>query len=228
MKKTKLVSAVGGEVNLSDFITQNLHLLPVPSVPEISLYTAHPASRVGKLGNKDIHGDDHPPYWAYRWAGGTVLARHILDHPEVVAGWRVLDLGSGSGIVGIAAAKAGAKAVVSVDIDPNASIANRLNAAVNGVHITTICQDILNNAPPETDIIAIGDLFYDPNLAGKVTAYLDKCIAARITVIVGDPGREYLPRERLRVLSKHSVPDFGDGEASSPDASAVYLFRSKP
>lgn len=157
-----------------------------------------------------------------------MLARHILDHQKMVAGRRLLDLGSGSGIVGIAAAKAGAKVVVSVDIDPHASIANRLNAAVNEAQVTVICQDILDNEPPETDIIAVGDLFYDANLAAKVTAYLDKCIAVGLTVIVGDPGRDYLPRERLQKLSKYPVPDFGDGKTSSTDESAVYFFKSKP
>lgn len=210
------------------FILENLHILPTPAVAEISLYTAHPASGLGKLGNQDIYGNDHPPYWAYRWAGGTVLARYILDHPAMVAGLHVLDLGAGSGIVGIAAAKAQATTVVCVDTDPYAAIASRMNAAVNAVNIDTICKDILDDDPPEVDMIAVGDLFYASDIAGRVVAYLDRCITAGIKVLIGDPGREYLPHHRLRILSKYSVPDFGNGSAASTDTSAVYLFESKP
>ncbi|MHC1549214.1 class I SAM-dependent methyltransferase [Phyllobacterium sp. K27] len=221
MKKFRLAPAIGCTADLHDFIIGNMRILPVPSVPEISLYTAHPASRLGKLGNQDINGNDHPPYWAYRWAGGTVLARYILDHPETVAGLRVLDLGAGSGIVGIAAAKAGATTVLCVDVDPHAAIVSRLNAAVNAVNIVPVCKDILDDDPPETDIITVGDLFYDSAIAERVRAYLDRCIAANITIIVGDPGRAYLPRDRLYLLSKYAVPDFG-GSAST---SAVYHYE---
>lgn len=215
-------------VDPRDFILENLHILPTPAVAEISLYTAHPASGLGKLGNQDIYGNDHPPYWAYRWAGGTVLARYILDHPAMVAGLHVLDLGAGSGIVGIAAAKARATAVVCVDTDPYAAIASRMNAAANAVNVDTICKDILDDDPPEVDMIAVGDLFYASDIAGRVVAYLDRCITAGIKVLIGDPGREYLPHERLRILSKYSVPDFGNGSVASTDTSAVYLFENKP
>lgn len=227
LRKTKLVRTVGGSADPYAFIAENLHIMPVPSVAEILLYTAHPASQLGKLENQGVYGNGLPPYWAYRWAGGTVLARYILDHPAMVAGLRVLDLGAGSGIVGIAAAKVGATTVLCVDIDPRAAIASRMNAAVNAVNIDTICKDILDDDPPETDIIAVGDLFYDSAITERVVAYLDRCTAAGIKVIVGDPGREYLPRDRLCILSKYPVPDFGNGKSALVEASAVYLFESK-
>lgn len=222
-----MVRTLTRTVNPSDFIVEHLHILPVPSVAEISLYTAHPASRLSQRGNQDVSGNDHPPYWAYRWAGGTVLARYILDKPPMVAGLRVLDLGAGSGIVGIAAAKAGASTVLCIDIDPCAAIASRMNAAVNAVSIDTICKDILDTDPPEADVIAVGDLFYNSNIAQRVVAYLDRCTAVGIKVIVGDPGREYLPHDRLRMLSRYTVPDFGNGMAASTEPSAVYLFKTK-
>ncbi len=224
LRKSQSVDAATQFVDPRDFILEKLHILPVESVPEISLYTAHPASGLGKRGNQNIYGDEHPPYWAYRWAGGTVLARYILDHPAMVSGLRVLDLGAGSGIVGIAAAKAGAGAVQCVDIDPHAAIAGRLNAAVNSVSIVTICKDILDEGSPDADIIAVGDLFYDSDIAEKVSAYLAQCVADGIKVIVGDPGREFLPHSRLRLLGEYSVPDFGNVPGDQNAVSAVYQF----
>jgi predicted nicotinamide N-methyase len=212
-------------VNMESFIRGNMAIQPVPSVPEISLYTAHPGSRLGRLGNKDLYGQDHPPYWAYRWAGGTVLARYILDHPATVEGLRVLDLGTGAGLVGIAAAKAGAKEVAAVDIDLQAVIASRLNAQLNMVDITVSCADILKDEPPAVDLIAVGDLFYAAALAESVSIYLGKCADRGIKIIVGDPGREFLPRSRLQLLAEYPVPDFGGGQADAAEMSAVYRFE---
>lgn len=137
----------------TEFIRANTRIAPVPSLPEIRLYTPHPASGLRRLTDPhqsiDVDeetDDDGPepqaPYWAYVWAGGAVLARHILDHPEIVAGRRVLDLGAGSGLVGIAAAKAGAREVIAAEIDRNGVAALGLNAAANGVVITVIADDI--------------------------------------------------------------------------------------
>ena len=197
------------------FISANLDLIPAPSVPEIKLYRAHPRSGLSRLLGEDCV----QPYWAYGWAGGTVLARYILDHPEIIAQKRVLDLGTGSGIVAIAAMKAGAAHVTAVDIDPHAIAAAALNAEANGVEIELKCEDLLDGPAPDTDLILVSDLFYDKTTAERLTAFLMTCDAE---ILVGDPGRAYLPRERLTPLAEYDVPDFGVGHTGKP--SAVYRF----
>ena len=197
----------------------NMRLAPVPSLPEILLHTAHPGSGLrrfaGSIGSKS---DARPPYWAYPWAGGAALARYFLERPQAVAGRRVLDLGAGSGIVGIAAAKAGAGEVVAAEIDRHAAAALELNAAANGVAIAVLGGDPLGLPPPSVDLVAVGDLFYDRRLAVRVTAFLDRCLAAGIDVLIGDPGRAYLPRSRLAVIAEYRVPDFGQGAAMTTSA----------
>jgi predicted nicotinamide N-methyase len=217
----------GGRPEPVDFIRRSLHLLPVPSLAQIRVYTAHPSSRLSRLLAADEDGEDPPPpYWAYHWAGGTVLASYILDRPETVAGLRVLDLGAGSGVVGIAAAKAGATVVIAADVDANAVAAIGLNAAANGVRITAIGEDLVAGDPPSVDLVAVGDLFYEEGLAIRVTGFLDRCLAAGIKVLVGDPGRAYLPHGQLRLLAEYPVADFGD--ASSADRpSSVFSFEHR-
>lgn len=190
------------------FIRQNLAVLPV--IADISLYTAHPGSGLRRLADND---DAAPPYWAYRWAGGLALAHHVLARPETVRGRRVLDLGAGSGLVGIAAAKAGATGVLSAEIDPNGIAAIGLNAGLNGVTVTAVGDDLVGGTPPEVDVVLVGDLFYAPELAERVTAFLDRCLAADIEVLVGDPGREFLPLARLEQMAEYAVADVGSGAA---------------
>jgi predicted nicotinamide N-methyase len=209
------------------FIQTNMRIAPAPSLPEICLYTAHPASGLWRLvGGNEEEVDPLPPYWAYHWAGGTVLARYILDRPETVAGLRVLDLGAGSGVVGIAAAKSGAKVVIAADIDRNAIASICLNAVANAVNITTIWEDLTSSAPPPVDLILVGDLFYAQELAELVTAFLERCVAAGIEVLVGDPGRAYLPLSQLRLLAEYPVADFGNANSAAMKLSAVYSFES--
>ncbi len=203
--------------SIEAFIAARLELAPAPSVPEIRLYRATPSSGVGRFGGED----GAPPYWAYSWAGGTVLARYILDHPDVVAGRRVLDLGCGSGVVAIAAAKAGAAQVLAVDIDAHAIAATRINAAANGVTIEAMAADILDGAPPVVDLILVGDLFYDHDTATRVTNFLTR---SGIEALIGDPHRAYLPHDRLEPLAKYDVPDFGVGQTQQP--STVFRFLS--
>lgn len=202
--------------DIESFVRTNMRIAPVPSLDGIRLYTAHPGSGLRRLAGQ---GEDAPPpYWAYRWAGGTVLARYILDRPETVSGLRVLDLGAGSGIVAIAAAKAGARTVIAADIDPRAVAATGLNAALNGVTVETLLADLAAGPPPEVDVIAVGDLFYERELAIRVTAFLDRCLACGIRILIGDPGRAFLPHERLRLLAEYPVADFGElaGDISRP------------
>ncbi|MBW8881599.1 MAG: methyltransferase [Asticcacaulis sp.] len=190
-----------------DIIRSRLRLAPVPGVPGISLYQAHAGSGLSRLLGEDAP----PPYWAYNWAGGTVLARYILDHPDVVAGKTVLDYGCGGGIVAIVAAKCGAK-VQATDIDPHALTAVALNAEANGVRIEL--SDSLNGV----DLILGGDVFYDEAPAERNLAFLTE---AGREALIGDPGRKWLPVDRLQRLATYDVPDFGShGDVMG----AVYSF----
>ena len=164
----------------------------VPLVPEIRLYRAHPGS--GLRGATPA-----TPYWAYPWAGGIVLARHILDNPRIVAGRRVLDLGAGGGLVAIAAAMAGALAVTATESDMLGRVALGLNASANDVRVAVLEADrSLSRVPvPAVDLILAGDVFYAPAVARQMAAFRGRCHAAGIEVLVGDPDRRGLPRSRL-------------------------------
>ncbi|QFY60125.1 methyltransferase [Rhizobium grahamii] len=195
-------------MDIASFITTNLRLEPSPASPDIRLYTAHPGSRLSRL--QGHAADASPPYWAYSWAGGTVLAQHILKYPHIVSGRRVLDLGAGSGLVAIAAAKCGAVTVAAAEIDSNAATAIRLNAVANGVAVEVLLlADGLPMVPPAVDIILAGDVFYDPDVAADVLPFLVKSRAAGIDVLIGDPFRRPLPADQLTLLAEYTVPDFG-------------------
>ncbi|MFG1202283.1 methyltransferase [Xanthobacter aminoxidans] len=188
------------------FIRAETRLRPVPLVPEISLHVADEAvpiwhrteEELGELGLP-------PPFWAFAWAGGQALARHVLDHPETVRGKRVLDFASGSGLVGIAAMKAGAAAVTCADIDPFAVAAIALNAEANGIALSPV-QDDLIGRDEGWDTVLAGDIAYERDLSEKVFAWLLALAARGATVLIGDPGRTYLPKERLTKLADYSVP----------------------
>ena len=205
-------------LDVKSFIRENLPLTAVQSLPEIRLHIAHPGSGLRRLEG------DAAPYWAYPWAGGTALARYVLDHPQTVAGRRVLDLGAGSGIVAIAASKADAGKVIAAEIDRNALAALELNAAANAVSVTIIDHDVIGGEPPPVDIVLVGDLYYEHRLAKRVTAFLDRCVAAGVDVLIGDLGREHLPLSRLRVLADYPVSDFGDGKGTAPKQGRVFAF----
>ncbi|WP_064685865.1 class I SAM-dependent methyltransferase [Rhizobium bangladeshense] len=204
------------------FIQANLPISPVLAIPEILLHTAGPASGLWRLAGREEA--DPAPYWAYPWAGGAVLARHLLDRPEAVIGRRVLDLGAGSGLVAIAAAKAGAAAVTAIDVDANAIAAIGLNATVNGVSIVAVAANIIDEPPPEeTDLLVVGDLFYDPELAVRVMAFLRRCQTAGIEVLIGDPHRAYLPQGALQRIATHAVSDFGAGSSGEAVQAGVFF-----
>jgi predicted nicotinamide N-methyase len=150
-----------------------------------------------------------PAFWAFAWAGGLALARYLLDHPETVEGRHVVDLASGSGLVAIAAAKAGAAAVTAYDIAPDAAVAIGMNAAANGVTVRAVCADVLDEddlPAPGADLVLVADAFYEPELAGKVMRFVARCHARGAAVLVGDFGRAYLPRHQLKPLASYDVP----------------------
>ncbi|MBX3431307.1 MAG: methyltransferase [Hyphomonadaceae bacterium] len=190
-------------------------------MPEIRTHKAGPHSGLWRLARADENFG--APYWAQYWGGGLALARHVLDHRNIIAGRDVIDLGCGSGLVAIAAAKADARGVTAIDCDPYAIAAARLNAAANSVAVVSICEDILDGDPPAADLILAGDLFYDPELGERVTAFFDRCLSANIEILIGDPGRAPLPRTRLKLLAEYPGPDFGDS-ATVTRMNAVFSF----
>ena len=190
-------------VAVAAFMRANLPIRSVPGLPGLRLHQAGPRSGLSRITR------DAPPYWAHLWGGGLALARYFTEH-ETVHGRRVLDLGAGSGLVAIAAAKAGARSVSVSDSDPDALAAVVVNAALNDVAINIRQSDLLDGPPPAVDLVAIGDLFYEADLARRVVAFLDRCAEAGIDILIGDPFRASLPRKRLRLVAEYEVRDFGD------------------
>jgi predicted nicotinamide N-methyase len=190
-----------------DFIHDNTMARPVPLCPEISIFVADEALPLWEKTEEELGALGlPPPFWAFAWAGGQALARYVLDHSETVRGKRVLDLGAGSGLVAIAAMMAGAVRVTAADPDPWAAAAISLNADLNGVHVTATDADLLGGPPGDHDAILVGDLFYEKPLAERVLGFLDRCLIAGADVLVGDPGRSYLPKDRLEKLADYGVP----------------------
>lgn len=187
---------------------------------------AHQATGLWRLAAESGDPDPPPPYWAFPWAGGLALAHYLTENPQQVAGRRVLDLGAGSGLVAIAAARCGAAAVTAVDVDPFAVAAVGVNAEANGVAVAVLAGDITAGKPPDVDVLTVGDLFYEKPLARRVGAFLDRCAARGVTVLVGDPNRRYLPRNRLTKLAEYVVPDVGEVEATATNPSAVFIWQA--
>jgi predicted nicotinamide N-methyase len=179
-------------------------LIPTPLVPEVSLYCAENAYDVWSLTDD---GDESAPmpFWSFPWAGGQALARYILDHPDIVAGRRVLDLAAGSGLVAIAAALAGAADVTANDIDPYAAAAQEMNAKANGVQMSSVMADLLDTET-DADVVLAGDVCYERDLSDRMLAFLARAQTRGASVLLGDPGRTYLPRERLAEVASYDVP----------------------
>jgi predicted nicotinamide N-methyase len=213
------------------FIRANTRLRPVPLVPEISLHLADEAVPLWQKTEEELAAIGlPPPFWAFAWAGGQALARYVLDHPEVVAGQRVLDLGAGSGLVSIAAAMAGGAPVVAADIETFSECAIALNAEANGVHVEVLIADLLDNPAqraPRADVILVGDLFYEQTTAQRALAFLSRNLAMGTRVLVGDPGRAYLPKDRLRKLADYAVPVTRDLEDNDIKHTAVFALASR-
>jgi predicted nicotinamide N-methyase len=188
-----------------DFIRANTRALTVPNLP-IRLYTADELTPLWEATEKDLARHNvSPPFWAFPWAGGQALAHYILDHPEAVRSKRVLDLASGSGLVAIAAALAGAPDVAANDIDPMCEAAIALNAELNGVPIRFVGGNLLEDAPPDVEVILAADVFYEQRPAQMFRAFLERAHANGISVFAGDPGRTYFPRDAFRQAAEYSV-----------------------
>ncbi|WP_238010964.1 50S ribosomal protein L11 methyltransferase [Dactylosporangium sp. AC04546] len=188
------------------FVTANTRLAKVPLVPEVLLHQADEAIELWQRTEAD-HGGAQlpPPFWAFAWAGGQALARHVLDEPGLVAGRRVLDLAAGSGLVAIAAMLAGAAEVTAVEIDPLAVAAIEVNAAANAVRVTPLLADVLDQRV-DADVVLAGDVFYSRDMTARMLGFLRAAAATGATVLAGDPGRAYLPREQLTLVAAYDVP----------------------
>jgi predicted nicotinamide N-methyase len=189
------------------FILENTKAIAPPLVPEIMLQLAEESLPIWQKTEEEL-GELNvpPPYWAFAWAGGQALARYLLDNPDVCRGRPALDLGSGSGISAIAAARAGAFPVIAADIDRLALAACSLNAAANGVALETTDRDILSGPPPKASLLIVGDLFYERTLADRVLSFIDAAKNDGCTVYIGDPRRTYFPQGRFTPLAEYQVP----------------------
>lgn len=205
------------------FIRANTTILTPPLVPEVQLHLAHEAVPIWQKTEEEL-GEMGlaPPFWAFAWAGGQALARHVLDHPDIVRGRNVVDLASGSGLVAISAMKGGAHHVLAADIDGFSVAAMAINAALNGVVLQVTGEDLLSHDPPAVDLILVGDLFYEKDLAGRCFNWLQRAEAQGTQVLIGDPGRSYLPRDKLEKLAEYAVPVTRELEDSEIKRSAVW------
>jgi predicted nicotinamide N-methyase len=213
-------------VRKSDFIAQNTTVMTPPLVPEIKLHLAHEAVPLWQKTEEEL-GEMGlpPPFWAFAWAGGQALARYTVDHPELVRARKVLDLATGSGLVAIAAALCGGD-VIAADIDAFAAAAAAMNAKLNDVKIDIRCEDPLVQTPQLFEVVLVGDLFYEKTLAERCLAWLRLAQARGANILIGDPGRSYLPKDQLVRLAEYNVPVTRDLEDAEIKRTAVWQLRA--
>lgn len=189
------------------FIADNTRLQATPHAPEIVLHLADEITPIWQLTEEALEAIGlPPPFWAFAWAGGQALARYVLDHPQLVRGKHVVDFATGSGIVAVAAMKAGAASVLAADIDVFCEAAVGMNAAANGVTVAFTDQNLLDAPPPAADVLLAGDICYERPMATAVMDWLAQGRAAGARVLIGDPGRTYFPKDGLQKLAEYQVP----------------------
>jgi predicted nicotinamide N-methyase len=188
------------------FVLHHTNLRPVPGLEEIRLHLADEVLLLWRAVQIETDDPDAAlPYWAFAWAGGLAIGRYLREHPEAAAGRRVFDLASGSGLCAIASMQAGAAEATGVDIDAFAAAAIELNARANGLRVSVVGRDVLDEEPPDVDVILAGDCWYEAGLAGRVMPWLRQARDRGIEVLVGDPGRRYLPTDELVELASYDV-----------------------
>jgi predicted nicotinamide N-methyase len=209
------------------FLREWTSLGPVPFTPEVRLHMAQDVFALWEA-LEQARGESNlpPPFWAFPWAGGVAVARYVLDHPELVAGRRVLDLAAGSGLVAVAAALRGAASVRAVDIDAYAVASIAVNAEANGVEVEAVAEDILDGDGGPAEVVLAGDVFYERSMAARFLPFLERAQARGARVIVGDPGRAYLPRPRFTSLAVYQVPVVADLEDAEQKATTVWRLNS--
>jgi predicted nicotinamide N-methyase len=208
------------------FVLRHTRLHPVPGLEEIRLHLADEVLPLWHAVQVET-GDTEAalPYWAFAWGGGLAIGRYLREHPGVVAGRRVLDLASGSGLCAIAAMRAGAAEATGADIDPFAAAAIDRNARANGVRVAVVLRDILDDEPPSVDVILAGDCWYEASLAERALPWLRSARERGIDVLVGDPGRRYLPVEALEELACYDVRTTTELEDLELKQGRVYALR---
>jgi predicted nicotinamide N-methyase len=195
-----------------------------PVVPELVLHLADDIVEPWESLEKELDaGELPPPFWAFAWLGGQAVARYVLDHRDEVAGRRVLDLATGSGLCALAARLAGAREVLAADIDPFVEAAIALNADANGLAVAVTIDDLLQRPPPDVDVVLAGDVFYEQEMATAFGTWLHAAADRGMRVLVGDPGRHYLPRSGLTQLAAYDVPT--TRELEGVEVKRVKVFR---
>ena len=208
------------------FVLRHTRLRPVPGLERVRLHLADDVLVLWRAVQVESGDADAAlPYWAFAWAGGLAIGRYIQEQPDAVAGRRILDLASGSGLCGIAAMQAGASAVTAVDIDPFAAASIELNARANACRVTVVRRDVLDEEPPDVDLILAGDCWYEASLAERVLPWLRQAQAGGIAVLTGDPGRRYLPTEALVELGAYEVRTTTELEDLDRKHGRVYAVR---
>ena len=204
------------------FIRANTVVAAPPLVPEIELHLATEITPLWQATEATLGRDQlPPPYWAFAWAGGQALARHVLDHPALVRGKSVLDFGAGSGLLALAAARAGAEATAA-EIDTFAAAAIALNAALNRLSITVETADVIGRASAPWQVVLVGDMCYERPLAERLTQWLRRLASGGALVLVGDPGRAYMPKAGLAEVARYIVPTSLDLEDRTSREAVVW------
>ena len=207
----------------ASFVRAETRARPVPLAPEITLRVADEAVPLWSKTEEELaEAGLPPPFWAFAWAGGQALSRYLLDHPHEVAGKRVLDFAAGSGLVGVAAMKAGAASVLCADIDPFCQAAVAANAQANGVALAFTQTDLLDSATPDVEVICAGDICYERPMTEAILAWLAQARARGTRVLIGDPGRTYFPRTGLDFLAEYRVPTTRELEDQEIKRSSVW------
>ena len=212
--------------NREAFILANTRPQNPPHTPELVLHLADEITPIWRMTEEELGGLGlPPPFWAFAWAGGQALARYILDNPHIVAGKRVIDFASGSGIVAIAAMKAGAIHTLAADIDEFCGSAVAINAGLNGVAVEYTSRDLLDNDPPPAHVILAGDICYEKPLAERVIRWLREARDNGATVLVGDPGRTYFPKDGMVRLAEYQVTTTRELEDMEVKKTGVWSFH---
>lgn len=210
-----------------EFIKNNTRLQSTNLVPELQLYLADESIAIWEKTEEELGQMNlPPPFWAFAWAGGQALARFILDDPPVVAGKRILDLGSGCGIVSIAAMRAGASKAIAADVDAFAMISAEVNGAANSVVLEPIDRDLLDEEADDFDIVMVGDLFYEDLLSKRVIGFMQRASKKGLPVLVGDPRRSYFPKQMFECIAQYDVPVTRELEDNEIKRAAVWRMRT--
>ncbi len=208
------------------FVLRQTRLRPVPGLEGIRLHLADEVLPLWRAVQLETGDPDAPlPYWAFAWAGGLAIASYLREHPAAVAGRRVFDLGSGSGLCAIAALQAGAAQATGADIDSFAAASIPLNARANGLRAAVVGRNVLDDEPPDCDLILAGDCWYESPLAERVLPWLRRAAERGIDVLVGDPGRRYLPMPELVELAAYDVRTTTELEDMEQKRGVVYALR---